>query len=89
MISYGQVKGRKYPSTQPLPQDVQLDVLLEFCPPEAIIVDGISAFSSISSAAAFAGVKPHMVARILRGERKTAKGHTFTYARNMMLGEVL
>lgn len=76
MISYGQVKGRKYPACQPLP-------LSESVPnrrrSNAVVLDGERVFSSAGAAAAYAGVTKHEALRVLRGDRKSTRGHTFYY----------
>lgn len=80
MIRYGQVKGRKYPVTQPLPEMHESQQLgASQTPSSAIVVDGSAKFRTVSEAAAFAGVQPWEVRRVLAGERRSVKGHTFSY----------
>ena len=83
MIRYGQVKGRKYPANQPGPSDGQpipqtsIDKGTGFDYSASVIVDGHKICASVYEAAAFANVKPYEVARVLKGERNSVKGHMF------------
>lgn len=82
MIRCGQVKGRKYPVTQPLPEmheQQQLGAKASQAPSSAIVVDGSAKFRTVSEAASFACVKPWEVRRVLAGDRRSVKGHTFSY----------
>lgn len=83
MIRYGQVKGRKYPANQPVlsdgqpTQQRQPDEKPGFDYSVPVIVDGCRICTSVHEAAAFADAKPYEVARVLKGERNSVKGHTF------------
>lgn len=81
MIRYGQVKGRKYPACQPIvftTQDAgRIDHRINPSIPTTIIIDGCVRCRTVAEAADFAGVRPWEVKRVLSGERKSVKGHTF------------
>lgn len=91
-VCYGQVKGRKYPSNQPVPIGGRLVApLIDEKPKpsftDPIIVDERIICDSVYEAASVADVKPCEVTRVLKGDRKSVSGHTFRMLRYANGGE--
>ena len=88
MIRCGQVKGRKYPSNQPVPIVAPLiDGKPKPSFTDPIIVDERIICGSVFEAASVADVKPCEVTRVLKGDRKSVSGHTFRMLRYANGGE--